>query len=465
MSQFDDIVDAAASRFGLGPKAGALLQELQQLITASPGGIGGFIDKFQSAGLSREVNGWLGNTEGAALSASQVDRALGSGTIDSIARKVGIPSATAAAALGYLTPKVIGKLTPFGEIPNTVDFTHLSAPSVSRPSMPYAAAATHDAPASAARWILPLLALLAAGGLGWWAYENRTPTAVATKTESSSALPARLAITNNNGVITVSGTVRDQASRSAILDALKTAYGSGSIKGDITVDPNAAPSPWLANLPNALAQMKTPGLQAVFEGSSINLGGSIAEAERERIVASLKSLFGAAGLTLAGAQSAGAKSLATSADQLASLATETNNKVAAALSALGARFQPTDLLDILNKSVINFPTGSADIPAAARTLLQQAAASFKQLPAGTVIEISGHTDNTGDANANVTLSQARAESVKDALAQAGVNAGMLVAKGYGAAQPVASNDTAEGRLQNRRIAYQVIKSSTVGSGR
>ncbi|MPZ37552.1 MAG: OmpA family protein [Rhizobiales bacterium] len=461
MSQFDDIVDAAASRFGLGSKAGALSHELMELMTSSPGGIGGFIEKFQSAGLSREVNSWLGNTEGAALTPSQVDRALGSGTIDAIARKVGLPSATAAGAIGYLTPKLIGRLTPYGEIPSTVsDFTQTSASSAPRASTspaPYTVA-TQRTPASPARWILPLLALLAAGGLGWYAFtQHEAPTTVATKTESTSAVPARLAIANNNGVITVSGTVRDQASRSAILDALKSAFGSNSIKGDIAVNPNAAPSPWLANLPNALAQMKTPGVQALFEGNTINLGGSIADSERERILSSLKSLFGATGLAVAGA-----KSVSATADQMAS---DVNNKILAALSALGTRFQPTDLLGILNKSVISFPTGSAEIPAASRTLLQQAAASFKQLPAGTVIEIGGHTDNTGDPKANLALSQSRADAVRNALTQSGVNPAMLVAKGYGDANPIASNDTAEGRLQNRRIAYQVNKSATIGSGR
>ncbi len=141
MSQFDDLIDDAAARFGLGPKAGALFHELQQLVTASPGGIGGFIDKFQSAGLSREVNGWLGNPEGAALSSSQVDRALGSDTIDAVARKVGIPSATAAAALGYLTPKLIGRLTPLGEIPSSEsDFARAAASAAARRRMRAASA-------------------------------------------------------------------------------------------------------------------------------------------------------------------------------------------------------------------------------------------------------------------------------------------------------------------------------------
>ena len=134
---------------------------------------------------------------------------------------------------------------------------------------------------------------------------------------------------------------------------------------------------------------------------------------------------------------------------------------------MGSGFQTTDFLGILNKSIINFPTGSAEIPPMSMALLQEAAKPFKQLPAGTVIEIGGYTDNTGDAAANLPLSQHRAEAVRNALLQFGVNPAMLMAKGYGSAKPVASNDTAEGRFQNRRIEYQVSDSShmTEGSAR
>jgi OOP family OmpA-OmpF porin len=55
------------------------------------------------------------------------------------------------------------------------------------------------------------------------------------------------------------------------------------------------------------------------------------------------------------------------------------------------------------------------------------------------------------------LSQQRAEAVRAALIEAGVDPSMLVAKGYGSASPVAGNDTLEGRFRNRRIEYRVVK--------
>lgn len=73
------------------------------------------------------------------------------------------------------------------------------------------------------------------------------------------------------------------------------------------------------------------------------------------------------------------------------------------------------------------------------------------------VEISGHSDSTGDAKKNMTLSRQRAESVRAFLIRQGCNASLLVAKGYGATRPIADNDTEEGKQQNRRVELQFIK--------
>lgn len=73
------------------------------------------------------------------------------------------------------------------------------------------------------------------------------------------------------------------------------------------------------------------------------------------------------------------------------------------------------------------------------------------------VEISGHTDSTGDPKKNMTLSGKRAESVRNFLIKQGCDASLLVAKGYGATRPIADNDTDEGRQQNRRVELQFIK--------
>ncbi|MFN5983079.1 MAG: OmpA family protein [Fluviicola sp.] len=71
------------------------------------------------------------------------------------------------------------------------------------------------------------------------------------------------------------------------------------------------------------------------------------------------------------------------------------------------------------------------------------------------IEISGHTDNTGSALTNETLSQQRAEAVVNYLKQKGIDGSRMTAKGYGASKPVATNNTDDGRQQNRRTEFEI----------
>ncbi|KAF0192945.1 MAG: OmpA-OmpF porin OOP family [Gammaproteobacteria bacterium] len=72
------------------------------------------------------------------------------------------------------------------------------------------------------------------------------------------------------------------------------------------------------------------------------------------------------------------------------------------------------------------------------------------------IEVAGHTDNAGSAQHNMRLSRQRAEAVRLYLVSQGVDAGRILAKGYGPANPVTSNATAEGRAENRRVELRII---------
>ncbi|HEY5535020.1 MAG TPA: SBBP repeat-containing protein [Ignavibacteria bacterium] len=73
------------------------------------------------------------------------------------------------------------------------------------------------------------------------------------------------------------------------------------------------------------------------------------------------------------------------------------------------------------------------------------------------VEISGHTDNVGSDEYNITLSNARANAVKDYLVSKGINANKITSKGYGKSKPVATNDTDEGRQLNRRVEFKILK--------
>jgi OmpA-OmpF porin, OOP family len=75
------------------------------------------------------------------------------------------------------------------------------------------------------------------------------------------------------------------------------------------------------------------------------------------------------------------------------------------------------------------------------------------------IEVQGHTDNVGKDEINRQLAQERADAVRWWLIQRGIKAAKLVAKGYGSSKPIATNDTEEGRQQNRRVQFLIIEST------
>ena len=90
---------------------------------------------------------------------------------------------------------------------------------------------------------------------------------------------------------------------------------------------------------------------------------------------------------------------------------------------------------------IGFSYGKATISSSSKTLLGEIAATINANAQLTGIEIGGHTDNRGDDDANMALSEERAKAVMAWLTENGVDAGRLTAKGYGETNPVADNNT------------------------
>ena len=587
MAMFDTLVDDLASRYGLGANARTLVREVLALIANSPGGLGGFLDRLKSGGLTSEVASWLGRPDAAPLAAERVEQALGSTAVGGVANRLGLAPSVVATAMGYALPKIVGLLTPGGAIPVGVPAE------VTRFLSPTPAAVTPrrvDAPPSRtpeqrgiARWLWPALGALVVVGLlsYFWSTLNRIPSpppvatapepatpapsivaqapspppapspvaqaptpppqpaaqapapastgtpaapspppapastetqatpppppAPAASTEAqatapqappaptaqapaapasppatepapatpapptttaqapstpapaavataeptapaSAATPTRLALSNDNGVERASGVVRDQDAKATILDALNAVFGADKVKSDISVDQSAAPASWLGAFRAALEAIKGANVDAIFEGDKVNVGGSaMGDAARDEIIAALKSALGAG--VAVGALT----------DKTAAAVAVANDRATTELASLQSGFGVKDLLFALNDSMVNFASDSAEVPESMAPFLKSAAADLKQLKAGHVLEIAGYTDSTGDAALNLALSQKRAEAVREALIKYGADPDMLVAKGYGEADPVASNDTAEGRLKNRRIEYHVVK--------
>jgi outer membrane protein OmpA-like peptidoglycan-associated protein len=118
------------------------------------------------------------------------------------------------------------------------------------------------------------------------------------------------------------------------------------------------------------------------------------------------------------------------------------------------------LLAAMNMYIINFPSGKYDIVKPEdKAFLQKASGYIQKLPPDIIIEVGGHTDNVGNKASNLTLSENRAKAVKTALVGLGVKDSVLQMKGYGDSKPKVSNDTDDGKFQNRRIEYSVAGKS------
>ncbi|HLU87509.1 MAG TPA: OmpA family protein, partial [Taishania sp.] len=103
---------------------------------------------------------------------------------------------------------------------------------------------------------------------------------------------------------------------------------------------------------------------------------------------------------------------------------------------------------------IFFETASSTLKSESNSELDRLVKLMKDVPK-LKVEISGHTDNTGSAALNDELSQARAQAVVNYLVSKGIDKSRLIAKGYGSNSPVATNNSAEGRQQNRRVEFEI----------
>ena len=105
---------------------------------------------------------------------------------------------------------------------------------------------------------------------------------------------------------------------------------------------------------------------------------------------------------------------------------------------------------------ITFETDKAILTAEAKKSLDNIIAGLKGQPS-MALQIDGHTDSTGSAPHNLKLSKERAASAKQYLVDSGIAASRLQTEGYGETKPVASNKTKEGRAENRRVEFKVLK--------
>jgi outer membrane protein OmpA-like peptidoglycan-associated protein/uncharacterized protein YidB (DUF937 family) len=162
------LVKLAIQQFGggsAGMVSGLLQGLLRQFLDDKSGGLAGFLDLFRNAGLGEIVNGWIGGSSTGALKEDQLKAALGGGggLLEKLGGMPGMSSASLLPMLGLLIPKLIGALTPGGQMPSKAGLmqqmeTLANLPVLKMPAVPNLPAMPEK---SGGGWLLPVLAGLA----------------------------------------------------------------------------------------------------------------------------------------------------------------------------------------------------------------------------------------------------------------------------------------------------------------
>ena len=246
--------------------------------------------------------------------------------------------------------------------------------------------------------------------------------------------PLTLTAVNTQNHFTLNGNVPSEAVKLSIDNELRASFGESHFTNNLTVSDQVKPAKWLDHLKGFFDFFKIPGAELTAHGDVLTLSGT-AISLKEPLTA-----FVGEGTTV--------KAL-----DIASNVNTANTNALSALDGLSVNSDTQSILDAMNMQIINFASGSAQIPAINQTVLKKAAILLQGKTNG--FEIAGHADNIGNEANNIKLSEARAKAVRDFLIKQQVPASHMTAKGYGSSVPVASNDTETGRLKNRRIEYKL----------
>jgi OmpA-OmpF porin, OOP family len=245
---------------------------------------------------------------------------------------------------------------------------------------------------------------------------NRAATSASYTPPSANATP---------GQVVVSGKVPDEATRDAVLQRLRDTYGAANVVDQIEVGSVSTPANWAGNVQKLIGpQLKQISKgQLKIDGTAIDVKGEVNnEAQRQQIASDMANAL---------------------------------NPTYTIRNGLRVSASEQGLLDqTLANRTIEFETGSATLTPQGRTILDQMAAVLGKMP-GKSVEIIGHTDNSGNRSSNIALSQARADAVKGYLVTQGIAPQSMQTMGVGPDQPIASNDTTDGRARNRRIEFRV----------
>ena len=229
------------------------------------------------------------------------------------------------------------------------------------------------------------------------------------------------------GQILISGTVPDEASKAAMLARLRELYGADRVVDQIAIGSVSLPPNWSGYVQKLIGpdlKLISKG-QLKIDGNNVSVRGEVAnEAQRQQVASDFASSL---------------------------------NPTYTVNNGLRVSAAEQNLLDAtLARRIIEFESGKAALTPSGKAILDEMAAALQKLR-DKKVEVIGHTDNVGLRESNLALSQARAEAVRQYLAEKGINPDMVSVSGQGPDRPVADNASADGRAHNRRIEFRIAQ--------
>lgn len=248
-------------------------------------------------------------------------------------------------------------------------------------------------------------------------------------------------VTAGESGVTLAGAVASDAQRDQLASAANAVFGPEQVRNELEVEPGAALTDEIvgkvAALIPSLATSVSDGELGVRDGS-LYLNGHYVD---DAAASALRYAAAQAGMTEESLDISPRP--AATADQAADLEKELNESV--------------------GQTPIPFDTGRATLTPAADPILDSVAALARKY-GGVTIAVNGYTDGDGDAAANQTLSQARADAVAAALVSRGVPQPQLVSTGFGESQPLVPEVTPADKAKNRRVEFKVQRAGSSAGG-
>lgn len=251
-----------------------------------------------------------------------------------------------------------------------------------------------------------------------------TTVALALLLATAPSMAQQVAALAGERPVVIEGVVPDQATKTKLLTNLRAVYGAERVVDRIQVDDIAMPPNWgdyVAGMISSGLSRVSPGKLEV-SGQSVRITGEVGnEALRQQVASDL------------------------------SLASNTSYTVT---NALKLSSQQEVLDQTLANRIIEFQSGSARLTPFGMSILDEMIAKMIQMPDSRFL-IIGHTDNVGRRESNLALSHARALAVKSYMVMKRIPASHLDVLGKGPDEPVADNNSDDGRARNRRIEFQI----------